>query len=148
MPVFLVFAFAGVGLQIFAVAWIAFGLLVLALLAAAAAHFFRNVGHFDDELREATMDLAPAARRRFYELYESRHPKNAAVAWFLAVAFGPMGANLYRAEWGALFAAVVSLNGLGAWWLESWFTAPHLVLSRNRALIAWALAVTQREFLS
>ena len=59
-----------------------------------------------------------------------------------------MGANLYRAEWGALFAAVVSLNGLGAWWLESWFTAPHLVLARNRALIAWALAVTQREFSS
>jgi hypothetical protein len=91
------------------------------------------------------MDLKPSARRRFFELYESQHPKNAAVAWFLAVGFGPVGSNLYRGEWAALLGAIVSLNGLGAWWLESWFTTPHLVLLKNRKHIAWAHFVLQSE---
>ena len=138
-------AFVGVGLEIFAVAWIALFILVAALLSAATNHFFRSVGRFDDALREATMDLSPSQRRRFYELYESRRPKNPAVAWFLAVVFGPAGANLYRGKWAAFFAAVISFNGLCAWWLESWFTTPHLVAIENRKHIAWAQFVLQSE---
>lgn len=144
MPVFLV-AFNDVGLEVFAVAWITLAILIAALLSAAVNHFFRSVGHFDVDLREATMDLSPPARRRFFELYESQHPKNPAVAWFLAVGLGPAGANLYRGEWAAFFAAVVSLNGLGAWWLESWFTTPHLVVIKNRKHIVWAQFVLDRE---
>ncbi len=143
-PIFLV-AFADVGLQIFIVAWVTLAILIAALLSAAVNHFFRSVGRFDDALREATMDLHPRERRRFFELYESRRPKNPAVAWFLAVGLGPAGANLYREQWSACFAAVVSLNGLGAWWLESWFTTPHLVSIENRKHIAWALFVLQSE---
>lgn len=141
-----VLAFAGVGLEIFWVASITLVILVFALLAAAANYFFRNVGRFDDDLREATMDLEPAARRRFFELYESRHPKNVAVAWFLAVGLGPAGANLYRGEWPAFFAAVVSLNGFGAWWLEAIFTTPQLVLMKNDSYIAWARQIVDSEF--
>ena len=143
-PLYLI-AFEGVGFEIFVVAWVTLAILIAALLAAAANSFFRNVGRFDDVLREATMDLAPAERRRFFELYESRRPKNPAVAWFLAVAFGPAGANLYRGKWPAFFAAVVSLNGLGAWWLESWFTSPHLVALENRKLIEWTQFVLRSE---
>ncbi len=143
-PIYLV-AFAGVGLEIFIVAWVTLAILVFALLAAAVNHFFQSLGHFDDALREATMGLSPAARRRFFELYESQHPKNPAVAWFLAVGLGPAGANLYRGQWAAFVGAVVSLNGLGAWWLESWFTTPHLVQMKNRKHIAWAQYVLRAE---
>ena len=133
-------AFAGIGLQIFVVAWVTLAVLVLALLAAATNHFFRNVARFGDDLREATMDLEPAIRRRFFARYAELHPKDPAVAWFLAVVLGPAGANLYRGKWGACAAAILSLNGLGAWWIESWYTTPHLVNIENRTLIAWALA--------
>lgn len=135
---FFLLGFTGVGLTVVIVAWVALAILVFALLAAAASHFFRNFDRFDDELREATMDLDPRARRRFFEIYESLHPKNPVVAWFLAVGLGPVGANLYRAKWPAFFAALVTLNGLGAWWLESWYTTPHLVLIENRSLLAYA----------
>ena len=145
MPVHAIFAFAGVAAEIFAVAWITFGVLVAALLAAAAGHFFRICEHFDDDVRELTMDLSPAERRRFFAFYAANRPKNPAVAWFLAVLLGPIGANLYRGERAALFGAVVSLNGLGAWWLESWFSTPHLVTMKNRALADLALEVVRRE---
>ncbi|GAC1545413.1 MAG: hypothetical protein NVS3B16_14780 [Vulcanimicrobiaceae bacterium] len=140
-----VLGFVGVGLEVFVVAWVTLAILVFALLAAAARHFFRSVGRFDDDVREATMDLDPIVRRRFSKRYAALRPKNAAVAWFLAVAFGPAGANLYREKWGACFAALVTLNGLGAWWLESWYTTPHLVVMENRKLIAWALQLAREE---
>jgi hypothetical protein len=138
-------AFTDVGIQVFSLAAVALVILVLALLAAAANVFFRNVEHYDDELREATMDLSPQDRRRFFELYTSRRPKSAAVAWFLAVGLGPAGVNLYRGKAAACLAAIVSLNGLGAWWIESWFTAPQFVLLENRRFIAWALQTMEYQ---
>ncbi|GAC1531069.1 MAG: hypothetical protein NVS2B8_19390 [Vulcanimicrobiaceae bacterium] len=145
MSTYVLLGFAGVGLTVFVVAWVTLGVLVLALLAAATNHFFRSVPSFDEDLREVTMEMEPADRRRFFELYASLRPKSPAVAWFLAVVLGPMGANLYRQKWGAFLAALVSLNGLGAWWLESWYTTPHLVQIDNRAAIAYALQLLAAE---
>ncbi len=145
MSAFVVLSFAGVGLEVFVVAWVTFVVLVFALLAAAANYFFLNVARFDDHVREMTMPLDPEERRRFYALYESRHPKDAAVAWFLAVGLGPIGSNLYRTQWSAFFAAVVSLNGLGVWWVESWFTTPGLVMMKNREYAEWASMIVARE---
>lgn len=145
MVAFVVLSFAGVGLEVFVVAWVTFVILVLALLAAAANYFFLNVARFDDHVREMTMPLDRQTRRRFYELYESRRPKNVAVAWFLAVGLGPIGSNLYRGQWPAFAAAVVSLNGLGIWWVESWFTTPGLVMMKNREYGEWALMIIARE---
>jgi hypothetical protein len=138
-------AFTDVGIQVFTFAAVALVVLVLALFAAAANVFFRNVEHFDDDVREATMDLSPQDRRRFFELYTSRGPKSAAVAWFLAVVLGPVGVNLYRGKPLPCIAAILSLNGLGAWWIESWFTAPQFVLIENRRLIAWALQTMEYQ---
>jgi len=145
MSTFLVLGFAGVGLQVFVVAWVTLAILVFALFTAAVNHFFRSVASFDVDVREATMNLDPVTRRRFYERYASLHPKSPAVAWFLAVGLGPAGANLYRGQWGAFVAAVLSLNGLGAWWIESWYTTPHLVVIENRRLIAWALELVRED---
>jgi hypothetical protein len=138
-------AFTDVGIRVFSFAAAALVVLVLALLAAAANVFFRNVEHYDDELREVTMDLSPQDRRRFFELYASRGPKSAAVAWFLAVGLGPIGVNLYRGKPLPFVAAILSLNGLGAWWIESWFTAPQFVLIENRRLVAWALQTMEYQ---
>ena len=138
-------AFNGVGLNVIVVAWITLAILLVALLAASASNFFRSVDDFDTDVREATMDLSPADRRRFFEIYASLHPKNPAVAWFLAVGLGPIGANLYRQRWPAFFGALISLNGLGAWWLESIFTTPYLVIIENRATIAYTLRLLRNE---
>lgn len=145
MFTFFVLGFVGVGLEVLVTASITLAILIFALLAAAAYSFFRSVANFEDDVREATMDLDPAMRRRFYAHYASLRPKNAAVAWFLAVGLGPIGANLYRGKWLAFVAAVVTLNGLGAWWLESWYTTPHLVLLENRDLIAYALRLARED---
>ena len=138
-------AFVGVGLTVIVVAWITLAILLVALLAASASNFFRSVDDFDTDVREATMDLSPTDRRRFYDIYASLHPKNPAVAWFLAVGLGPIGANLYRRKWPAFFGALISLNGLGAWWLESIYTTPYLVIIENRATIAYALRLLHDE---
>jgi len=135
----------GLTRTIFIVAWATFAVLVVGLLAAAAGAFFSSIVRFDDELREATMDLSPSARRRFYALYDGRRPKSPAVAWCLAVAFGPAGANLYLEQWAACAVAVISLNGLGVWWFESWFSTPRLVIIKNRRIIAWVEATMQME---
>lgn len=145
MPSFVVLGFAGVGLAVFVVAWVTLAILILALVAASAYSFFRTAPHFGDDLREATMDLDPHTRRLFYERYAALKPKDPAIAWFLAVGLGPIGANLYRQRWGPFFGALVSLNGLGAWWLESIYTTPHLVLIENRASIAYAMHLVREE---
>lgn len=138
-------AFVGVGLTVIIVAWVTLAILLVALLAACASSFFRSVDDFDIDVREATMDLSPTDRRRFYEIYASLHPKNPAVAWFLAVGLGPIGANLYRQKWPAFFGALISLNGLGAWWLESIYSTPYLVIIENRATVAYALRLLHDE---
>ena len=148
MSSYVVLGFAGVGLQVFVVVWVTLAILLVALLAAASYSFFRSVAEFDVELREATMDLDPQTRRLFYARYSSLHPKSPAVAWFLAVAFGPIGANLYRQKWGAFFGALVTLNGLGAWWMESIYTTPHLVQIENRELIAYAMQLVHEDLAS
>lgn len=137
--------FVGVGLTVIVVAWVTLAILLLALVAAAANNFFRSVDDFDDDVREATMDLDPNARRRFFDIYASLRPKNPAVAWFLAVGLGPIGASLYRGKWGTFCGALVTLNGLGAWWLESIFTTPYLVAIENRASIAYVLEILAAE---
>ena len=138
-------AFVGVGLTILYVASITLAILVFALLAASAYYFFRSVDSFDDDVRAATMALSPAERARFFTVYHALHPKNPAVAWFMAVILGPIGANLYRGQWLAFAGAVVSLNGLGAWWIESWYSTCPLVLLKNRGLIAYALEIMAND---
>jgi hypothetical protein len=139
------FGFSDVGLEVWGVAAVTLVLLLLALVAASAYVFFRSLAHFQDDVREATMDLSPEMRRRFYAAYDAEKPRDPAVAWFLAVGLGPIGVNLYRGKGFAFFAALVSLNGLGAWWMESLFTAPQFVLIENRALIKQSLSFIQQE---
>jgi hypothetical protein len=139
------FGFSDIGLEVWGVAAVTLVLLLLALVAASAYVFFRSVAHFQDDVREATMDLSPEMRRRFYAAYDAEKPRDPAVAWFLAVGLGPIGVNLYRGKGFAFLAALVSLNGLGAWWMESLFTAPQFVLIENRALIEQSLSFIQQE---
>jgi hypothetical protein len=137
--------FNDVGLHVWAVAAVTLVLLILALLAASAYVLFRKAPRFQDDVNEATMDLSPAMRRRFFEVYNLGRPRDPAIAWFLAVVLGPIGVNFYRGKGRAFAAALISLNGLGAWWLESWFTAPQFVLIENRTLIKRSLSLVRQE---
>lgn len=138
-------AFVGIGLTVLYVASVTLAILVFALLAASAFYFFRSVSSFDDDVVAATMHMTPVERVRFYAVYRSLRPKNPAVAWFMAVILGPAGANFYRGKWLAFVGAVISLNGLGAWWIESWYSTCPLVLMANRSLIAYALEIVRDE---
>ncbi len=139
------FGFTDVGLEVWAVAAVTLVLLILALVAASAYVLFRSVPHFQDDVRAATMDLTPAMRRRFFEVYDAEKPLDPAVAWFLAVGLGPFGVNFYRGKYFTSAAALITLNGLGAWWFESLFTAPQFVLIENRALIKQSLSLVMQE---
>jgi hypothetical protein len=137
------FAFEGVALSVWRIAWVTLAIIVVSLLATSFYCFCRTAGELEDEVRRATMDLSPDARRRFFAVYAALRPRNAAIAWILAVVFGPIGENFYGRRWPAFFAAVFTLNGLGAWSLVSWFAAPQIVMTRNRDLIARALLIAR-----
>ncbi len=132
-------AFDDVGWRIIEVAWSTFAILLLALFLGAVDRFFVAVGHSDEIVFEATLGLDRSSAITFYSLYRSRRPKNVAVAWILSVLLGPIGAFGYMEQWGKFAAALFTLNGLGAWWIESLYSVPQLVLIENRRSATWAL---------
>jgi hypothetical protein len=131
--------FDDVGNAIFSVARITLALLVLGLLASAAAAVASTTRRADDLVYESMLDLDRASGVTFYELYRGRRPKNVTFAWLLSVITGPIGAFAYMQNWRLCALAVVTLNGFGAWWIESWFSVPALVMIENRANARWAL---------
>jgi hypothetical protein len=111
---------------------VALVLLILALLAAAVERFIVASARADDILFEALVPLDEPTARRFYPLFK-RRAKNVGVAWILSVVTGPLGAYLYLGDYGRAALALVTLNGLGAWWIASWFIIPQAVLIDLRA---------------
>jgi len=132
-------AFDDVGNAVFAVARITLLLLVLGLLASAAAAVAASTRRADDLVYESMLDLDRESGAKFYELYRGRRPKNVTFAWLLAVVAGPLAAFAYLRNWRLCALAFVTLNGFGAWWIESWFSVPALVMIENRASARWAL---------
>jgi hypothetical protein len=125
-------AFIDVARSVILVAWIALAILILALLAAAVERFIVASSRADDILFEALLPLDEATAQRFYPLFK-RRAKNVGVAWVLSVVTGPLGAYLYLGDYGRAALALVTLNGLGAWWIASWFIIPQAVLISLRA---------------
>ena len=133
------FAFDDVGSEVFAIARITLVLLIVALLASAARMVVSVIRREDDIVYEAMLGLDRVSAEAFYRLYRGREPKNVTFAWLCAVVAGPIGAFGYLRDWRAFALALLSLNGLGIWWIESWFSIPQLVLMRNRYVAHWAL---------
>ncbi len=138
-------AFNDVALRVIGVAWGTLGILVLALLAAAVNRVIVAIARGEELVLEATLGMDRAQTLRFYDEYHRAGPKNVAVAWMLTVVLGPIGAFGYMQQWGKCTAALVTLNGLGAWWLESLFSVPQLVLIENRRLARQT--IEQMDFL-
>lgn len=134
-----VFGFDDTALRVIGVAWWALVLLILALLAGAIQNFCFLVDEAEKLVVEAMLGMSRREAEAFYVLYRSCRPKNPAIAWFLAVGLGPLGAFAYLGRWGAAGAALVTLNGFGAWWIESWYSIPRLVLIENRRHVAHSL---------
>lgn len=133
-----VLAFSGVGLTVFQVASTLLAVLLLGLLAASARYFGEAVVRADAIVVEAMLGLDRAGMLAFYDIYRGMRPANVAVAWFLSVIFGPFGSLLYLRD-GRFVVALITLNGLGLWSIESWFSVPQLVILQNRQKAAWAL---------
>ena len=134
-----VLALTPVGSTVFHLAIVALGVLVAALLAASARYFNEALPRADAVVFDATLGLEPAAALAFASIYRGMRPKNVAVAWFLAVLFGPVGAFFYLRDGRKFVLALITLNGLGAWSIESWFSVPRLVILQNRQKARWAL---------
>jgi hypothetical protein len=131
--------FDGVGNAVFTVARVTLALLIVGLLASAASAVAATTRRADDLVYESMLGLDRESGVKFYELYRGRRPKNVTFVWFLAVIAGPFGAFAYMRNWPLCALALVTLNGLGAWWIESWFSAPALALIENRANARWAI---------
>ncbi len=131
--------FDDVGNAVFGVARITLALLILGLLASAAAAVAASTRRADDIVYESMVGLDRESGVKFYELYRGRRPKNVTFAWLLSVITGPLGAFAYMRNWKLCALAFVTLNGFGAWWIESWFSVPALVMIENRANARWAL---------
>ncbi len=133
-----VLALSSVGLAVFRLAAGVLALLILALLAASVRYFAEALGRADAIVVEAMLGLDRDSAVVFYDLYRGMRPANVAVAWFLAVLFGPLGAFLYLRDWRKAALALISFNGLGVWSMESWFSVPPLVIAQNREKAAAA----------
>jgi len=133
------FAFIDVARSVIIVAWVSLVILILALLAAAVERFIVASSRADDILFEAVLELDEPAARKFYPVFKHR-AKNVGVAWILSVVTGPLGAYLYLGDYGRAAIALVTLNGLGAWWIASWFIIPQAVLIRLRADVTATIA--------
>ena len=131
--------FDDVGNLVFTVARTTLAVLILALLASSASALAATVRRSDDIVYESMLGLDRDSGATFYALYQSRRPKSVAFAWLCAVVAGPIGAFGYMRNWRLFATAVVTLNGLGAWWIESWFSVPQLVIIENRANARWAI---------
>jgi hypothetical protein len=131
-------ALSVVGVAVFRLAGGVLALLILALLAASVRYFAEAIPRADAIVVEAMLGLDRDSAVVFYDLYRGMRPANVAVAWFLAVLFGPLGAFLYLRDWRKAALALISLNGLGLWSLESWFSVPPLVIAQNREKAASA----------
>jgi hypothetical protein len=132
-------AFDDVGNLVFTVARITLLVLIFGLLASSASVLAAIVHRSDDIVYESMLGLDRDAGAAFYALYRSRRPKSVVFAWLCAVVAGPIGAFGYLRNWRMFATAVVTLNGLGAWWIESWFSVPQLVIIENRANARWAI---------
>jgi hypothetical protein len=133
-----VLAFNSVGVTVFQVAGTLLAVLLLALLAASARYFAETIPRADEVVVEAMLGLDRDGMLAFWDIYRGMRPANVAVAWFLAVLFGPLGAFFYLRDGRRCALALITLNGLGAWSVESWFSVPRLVLLQNRRKAAWA----------
>lgn len=131
--------FVDVALKVISVAWVALAILILALLASALERFLVAAERADDIMFEALAGLEQTTARRLYQLFKTRS-KNIGVAWLLSVVLGPFGAYAYLGNWGRAALALVTLNGFGAWWIESWFSIPQLVLMQKREIAASSIA--------
>jgi hypothetical protein len=133
-----VLALSTTGATVFQVAVTLLAILVVALLAAAARYFAEAVPLADAIVIDAVLDLDRDGILAFWDIYRGMRPANVAVAWFLAVIFGPFGAFLYLRDGRKCVLALITLNGLGVWSLESWFSVPRIVMLQNRQKAAWA----------
>jgi hypothetical protein len=126
-------AFIDVAIKVIAVAWIALAILVLGLLAASVRAAVYTLQDADDVVFTTLAGLDERESAYAYRFFKERS-HSVAIAYILAVVLGPLGAYAYLGQYGKAAIALVTLNGFGAWWIESWFSVPQVVVIAKRKL--------------
>lgn len=70
----------------------------------------------------------------FRQLYRNKQPRSVVVAWVLTAVLSPTVSYIYSRQWVRCLLALVTLQGLGIWWLVSIFSMPFEVMKVNKRL--------------
>ena len=76
----------------------------------------------------------PADGALFKHIYQTKQPKDVLIAWLLTFFLSPTISYIYQNKWGLAVIAFLTFQGLGFWWLISWFTMPGEVIRYNKNL--------------
>ncbi len=119
-------------------------LLILLLLAWGVGAVFLFVGPAKATNRYVDSLAASVTRRDdavlFRQLYRNKQPRNLVLAWFLTALLTPTVGYIYSRQWVKMLLSIVTLEGLGVWWIVGCFTMPYEVMNYNKHLADEAYA--------
>jgi hypothetical protein len=121
--VYLIVGFVGLAV------WVLIGLLIYRALVTnpirgTEEHVEMLAAHFSD----------PADAALFRRTYAAKQPKSVLAAWLLTFFLSPTISYIYQNKWALAIIAFLTFQGLGIWWVISWFTMPGEVARYNQLL--------------
>lgn len=116
--------------------FITVGIIALALWAVLIIVAILGVSKAQREAaaRDAYLNsLFPNAETKsvFHSMYATRK-KSVAVTYVLSVLLGPSIGYAYLGEWGIALISLLTLQGLGIWWVLGIFTAWSWAIQHNK----------------
>lgn len=77
---------------------------------------------------------SPADAALFHSIYRSKNPRSTLAAWLLTIFLSPTISYIYQNRWIPAAISFLTIQGLGLWWVISWFTMPSEVAKTNMRL--------------
>jgi len=117
------------------------GLGILAIVLAAIAWFFQGPAKRANEYVTLLGNQITSVedQQLFWQMYRNKGPKDVVVAWFLNLLLSPTIAYLYLGKWALAAISLLTLQGVGFWWLYNIFSMPSQVGNLNRLLAEQAI---------
>jgi hypothetical protein len=90
-------------------------------------------------------ELAESITRRddvvlFRQLYRNKQPRNVVLAWALTAFLTPTVSYIYSRQSVRALLSLITLQGLGIWWLVSIFSMPFEIMNINKRMADEAYA--------
>lgn len=117
--------FGLIGLAVWGtIAFVIYRALVISPIQRTQEHVEMMAAHFSN----------PSDAALFRRTYEAKQPKSVLAAWLLTFFLSPTISYIYQNKWALAVIAFLTFQGLGAWWVISWFTMPGEVARYNLLL--------------